>query len=105
MRIKVGTNVSTECWRFDGRHKNPGDRWSYHKFGENWADVRLAGVVKARAGGNRWLVKWTYDGTEREISTEHLVNEGNFCHLKTGASVPTYLTAYLILMIFAQYRT
>ena len=75
MRIRIGTNVSTECWRFDRKHKVPEDRWSWKEFGENWVDVRLKGTVKARAGGNRWLVEWHYDNTEKEISTEYLVNE------------------------------
>ena len=79
MRIKVGTHVSTECWRFDRKHEVREDRWSwkkfYSKFGENWLDVRLTGVVKARAGGNRWLVEWDHDNTEMEISSEYLVNE------------------------------
>ena len=75
MRITVGARVSTECWRFDGKCKVLENRWSYSIFGEDWVDGRLKGTVKARAGGNRWLVKWDIDDSETEISTENLVNE------------------------------
>ena len=56
-RIKVGSRVSTEAWRFDQKSAELKDRWSYLQFGELWMDARIVGTVEGKTG-NRWLVKW-----------------------------------------------
>ena len=42
-RIRIGSRVSTEAWRFD-HTKVDSDRWSFKNFGEGWQDARLFGV-------------------------------------------------------------
>ena len=77
MRITVNSQVSTECWRFDKKCSSVESRWSYSIFGDKWRDGRINGTVKARAGGNRWLVQWDIDDSETEINTEYLLQLTN----------------------------
>ena len=43
-RIKIGSRISTEAWRFD-QTKVDSDHWSFKQFGETWQDARLYGTV------------------------------------------------------------
>ena len=77
-RIAVSSRVSTECWRFDKDKSDDNQRWSYLMFGDKWRDGRLLGTVKARTGGDKWVVEWDIDKTKTEISTEYLCKEDQF---------------------------
>ena len=48
-RIRIGSRVSTEAWRFE-QTKIDVDRWSYKKFGELWRDARIVGTVIEQSG-------------------------------------------------------
>ena len=74
-RIKLGSRVSTEAWRFDQKNVNKlEDRWSYLHFKSLWRDARLFGTVKGKSG-NRWLVQWDIDQQIASWETDYLFKE------------------------------
>ena len=64
-RIRIGSRVSTEAWRFD-HTKVDSDQWSFKNFGEGWRDARLFGVVMEKIG-QKWKVKWDFMGKFRYL--------------------------------------
>lgn len=72
-RIKIGSRVSTEAWRFD-QTKEDSDRWSLKQFGETWQDARLYGTVVETAG-EKWKIKWEIDGETSMFETDNLFKE------------------------------
>ena len=73
-RIKIGSRVSTEAWRFDQKVDNLKDRWSYIHFGKVWRDARVLGSVKDKSG-NRWLVQWDIDQETVSWESDYLFQE------------------------------
>ena len=68
-------SVSTEAWRFDDRHDEDCDRWSYKKYGEEWKTARVFGKVVGKVG-QKWLVEWEDNQqTTVESSTLQLENQ------------------------------
>ena len=55
-RIKTGSRVSIEAWRFDRNSVALKERWWYLQFEGSWGDTRVIGTVKEKSG-NWWLVK------------------------------------------------
>ena len=55
-RIKIGSRVSTEAWRFDIKHTVTEEHWSFLTFGEKWLDSRVIETVEGKSG-NRWVVR------------------------------------------------
>ena len=72
-RIKKGSRVSTEAWRFD-QTKIEVDRWSYKNFGETWQDARIFGTVVDKSG-QKWKIKWDIDGEISTFETDKLFKE------------------------------
>ena len=73
-RIKIGSRVSTEAWRFDSKCSQDSDRWSFSLFGPDWRDSRVTGIVVDKCGG-KWMVKWDVDGEKSAFETEVLHKE------------------------------
>ena len=73
-RIKIGSRVSTEAWRFDQNCEKESDRWSFKHFGVDWRDARAFGVVVGRSS-QKFLIKWDIDGDETGFETESLHKE------------------------------
>jgi hypothetical protein len=61
-RIRIGSRVSTEGWRFDITSADTlvKNRWSYKIFGDQWVDSRVFGSVLGKIGC-KWQVKWDID--------------------------------------------
>ena len=72
-RIKIGSRLSTEAWRFD-QTKVDSDHWSFKQFGETWQDARLYGTVVEKAG-EKWKIKWEIDGEISVFETDNLFKE------------------------------
>ena len=49
-RIKTGSRVSTEAWRFDRKSVALEERWSYLQFGKSCVDARVIGTVMEKSG-------------------------------------------------------
>ena len=73
-RIKIGSRVSTEAWRFDRKTTDIEERWSYLQFGDNYMNARVLGTVQGKSG-NRWVVKWDIDKQITSWETELLFKE------------------------------
>ena len=68
-------SVSTEAWRFDDRHDEDCDRWSYKTYGEKRKTARVFGKVVGKVG-QKWLVEWEDNQqTTVESSTLPLENQ------------------------------
>lgn len=76
MRIKRGSRVSTEAWRFDRKHQDIKDRWSYSQFGEAYLDSRCFGSVE-RKEGEKWVIHWDIDGSLMAFESTFLQLESN----------------------------
>ena len=74
-RIRIGSRVSTEAWRFDPT-KVDSDRWSFKNFCEGWRDARLFGLVMEKIG-QKWKVKWDFDGEISVFETDILFKESD----------------------------
>lgn len=75
-RIRIGSRVSTEAWRFDNaKCLRAEDRWSFSKFGEKWPDARVFGTVTGRSG-QKFDVKWDIDGETIAFEIDCLFKEG-----------------------------
>ena len=73
-RIKIGSRVSTEAWRFDKEPVAFQEWWPYLRFGEPWVEARVIRTVKEKSG-NWWLVKWEIDEETVSWETEFLLKE------------------------------
>ena len=49
-RIKIGSRVSTEAWRFDKNSSVLEERWSFLNFGERWLGSPVVGTVDGKSG-------------------------------------------------------
>ena len=73
-RIKIGSRVSTEAWRFDQNCEKESDLWSFKHFGVDWRDARAFGVVVGRIS-QKFLIKWDIDGDLTGFETESVHKE------------------------------
>ena len=73
-RIKTGSRVSTEAWRFDRKSVALEERWSYLQFGKSCVDARVIGTVMEKSG-NRWLIKWDLDEETVSWEMEYIFKE------------------------------
>ena len=71
MRIKVGSRVSTEAWRFDNKNVELEERWSFTQFGEQYLDARCYGTVIGKKG-EKWNVEWKIDKSEMAFESRYL---------------------------------
>ena len=73
-RIRIGSRVSTEAWRFDSLVPDDSDRWSFKQFGDTWRDARVFGTVVDRVG-EKLLVLWDIDKETSLFETSVLTKE------------------------------
>ena len=71
-RIKVGSRVTTEAWRFD---KDKKKRWSEEVFKDGWKNARVNGTVVMKSGTHHWNILWDIDGSESSLPTDVLQHE------------------------------
>ena len=73
-RIKLGSRVSTEGWRFDSPTvTREEDRWSWKVFGK-WLDSRVYGKVLGKNGG-KWQVRCDIDNEVSQMECDFLDKE------------------------------
>ena len=79
--------MSTEAWRFDSSKCSVEDRWSYSKFGDDWQNARVFGVVISRSG-QKLNVKWDIDGKTIPFEIYCLFNENGKKHCLRHFTIP-----------------
>lgn len=87
-RIKIGSRVSTEAWRFDAKHIVEEERWSFFTFGKKWQDSRVIGTIEGKSG-NRWIVRWDMDQDISSWETEVLFKEDDSAPMQKKILVDT----------------
>ena len=85
-RIKIGSRVSTEAWRFDRKELVVEERWSFLHFGQEWLDSRVIETVDGKSG-NKWLVRWDIDQEVSSWETECLFKKDDNTPLQTTSVV------------------
>ena len=96
-RIRIGSRVSNEAWRFE-QTKIDVDRWSYKKFGELWRDARIVGTVIEQSGG-KWKVKLDIDGEISNFETNQLFKEGDLPKQGMSFHSRSYLYSNTIIIL------
>lgn len=100
-RIRIGSRVSTEAWRFDSIVKEDLDRWSYKQFGDTWRDARVFGIVVDRVG-EKLLVLWDIDEETSLFETSVLTKEEDgHKSERLEVSKPGITTSIIFLLSFS----
>ena len=73
-RIKHGSRVSTEAWRFYTKGVANEHCWSYLQFGGKWMDSQVYGTVISRSG-DIWTVYWDINSEEIFLESDFIQKE------------------------------